>query len=157
MKSLTLGHGCRWGVFLMISALIVGCGSSGDKPAQTNLQQEFLPVEEAFVFSAKASQDIIKVDWAIAEGYRLYKDKFKFNVTPDTYQIVDINYPPAEMFADKNLGDKEAYKGQVEISIKVSNLKDAGEVTLKTEYQGCADVGLCYPPETRHSVFNLSL
>jgi len=156
LQKVTLSQGCRWGAALMLSALVMGCGS-GDKPMQTNLQQEFLPVEEAFVFSAKASEDVIKVHWVIAEGYRLYKDKFKFSVSPGNYQIIDVNYPPAEMFADKNLGDKEAYKGQLEVSIKVSNPKEAGEITLKTEYQGCADVGLCYPPETRNSAFNLSL
>ena len=137
---------------------ISGCESRDKTPVNTNTQQEFLPVEEAFVFSASMKRpDLIKTRWKIAEGYHLYKDKFEFSVAPETYQIVEVDYPQAVMFSDKNLGKLESYNNFVEISIRVSSERDASTVQLTSKYQGCADVGLCYPPETRVSQFDLVL
>lgn len=115
-----------------------------------------MPVEEAFIYSVKVDSDnLIKANWIIADGYRLYKDQFKFSVSPDAYQITHVSYPPAQMFDDKNLGKKESYKNSVEITIAVSGESSLSELELTSKYQGCADVGLCYPPETRNNTLKL--
>ena len=144
-------------VFVGINFLmLVGCESSNNSSG-VNSQQEFLPVEEAFVFSAKADNgQLLKATWEIAEGYHLYKDKFKFSVTPDNYKIVNVKYPKAEMFDDKFLGQLESYKDSVEISIEITGEPNTSNIQLTSVYQGCADVGLCYPPETKKTEFKLA-
>ena len=140
--------------------LLVGCESSNNSSgvnSGVNTQQTFLPVEEAFVFSAKADNgQLLKATWEIAEGYHLYKDKFKFSVAPDNYKIVNVKYPKADIFDDKILGKLESYKTSVEISIKIAGEPSTSNVQLTSVYQGCADVGLCYPPETKKTEFKLA-
>jgi len=147
-------------LFIVSSLIIlVSCGSNNDSAttSNTNTQQEFLPVDKAFMFSANAeNSQQIRAHWVIADGYHLYKDKFKFSVAPDNYKIVDIKYPKAEVFDDKNLGKLESYKGSVEVSIQITGEPTSEMVSLTSSYQGCADVGLCYPPETKVTDFKLA-
>jgi len=139
--------------------VLVSCGSNNEtsNTANTNIQQEFLPVDKAFMFSANAeNKQQIRAHWVIADGYHLYKDKFKFSVAPNNYKITDIRYPKAEMFSDKNLGKVESYKGSVAVSIEITGEPTSEIISLTSTYQGCADVGLCYPPETKVSDFDLA-
>jgi len=139
--------------------LLAGCGSNNEtsSSAKTNIQQEFLPVDKAFMFSANAeNKQQIRAHWVIADGYHLYKDKFKFSVAPNNYKIVGVKYPKAEMFSDKTLGKVESYKDSVEVSIEITGEPTSEIISLTSTYQGCADVGLCYPPETKVSDFDLA-
>jgi len=141
-------------LYILILAVLAGCGSNSTSNMS---QQEFLPVEQAFAFSAEAeSSQLLKTRWKIADGYHLYKDKFKFSVSPESVTIASINYPKAEMFSDKNLGKLESYKGSIEVLIKLSSTDSKGKIQLTSQYQGCADVGLCYPPETKQTEFDLA-
>jgi len=146
--------------FIAASVIVlVACGSNNETStaANTNTQQEFLPVDKAFMFSANAeNKQQIRAHWVIADGYHLYKDKFKFSVTPNNYKIVGVKYPKAEMFSDKNLGKVESYKGSVEVNIEITGEPTSEIISLTSTYQGCADVGLCYPPETKVSDFDLA-
>ena len=137
--------------------IMTGCGSNKDSTSDTNIntQQEFLPVEKAFMFSANSvDKSTLRAHWVIAEGYHLYKDKFKFTISPANYEIIEVKYPKAEVFSDKNLGKLESYKGSVEVIIKFSGKSTSDIMSLTSEYQGCADVGLCYPPESKVSDFD---
>lgn len=151
----------RLGIFIVISStmLIISCGSNNgsSNDVQTNTQQEFLPVEKAFVFSTNAEdKQKLQVSWVIADGYHLYKDKFKFSVSPESVKIVEVKYPKAEIFSDKNLGKLESYSGSIEINIEISEELTSEKISLTSVYQGCADVGLCYPPETKITDFDLA-
>jgi len=146
-------------LFIASLSVLASCDSNNQTSTvtNTNTQQEFLPVDKAFMYSANAeNKHQIRAHWVIAEGYHLYKDKFKFSVAPNNYKIVDIKYPKAEMFSDKNLGKLESYKDSVEVSIEITGEPTAEIISLTSTYQGCADVGLCYPPETKVSDFNLT-
>lgn len=146
-------------IIVITLSVLVGCGSGNETAStnSTNTQQGFLPVDKAFMFSANAeNKQQIRAHWVIADGYHLYKDKFKFSVTPDNYQIVDIHFPKAEIYSDKTLGKLESYKGSVEVSIKITGEPTSEPISLTSTYQGCADVGLCYPPETKVSDFDLA-
>ena len=146
------------GISVAICLMLVACDASDSNTTKidTKAQQAFLPVEEAFVFSAKMTANgLIKAQWKIADGYHLYKNQFKFTVSPASYQVENVNFPKGDIFSDKNLGKLESYAHFVEISIQVSNTKETGAFELTSKYQGCADVGLCYPPETRVSRFEL--
>jgi len=114
-----------------------------------NMTDDFLPVDEAFVFSVKeTTKNSVTLQWKVADGYHLYKNQFRFSVEPDGNKISNIDYPKGEMFKDKALGTLESYKGTLNITLNINNI-DSNNITLKSRYQGCADVGLCYPPETK--------
>ena len=134
--------------FLLVIA-VFACTSEepGNTPA-TNLDMEFLPVEQAFQFSSTLmDNNTIKASWKIADGYHLYKNKFGFEMVSANYQIDSIDYPASEMLNDKIFGMQESYKQQVDIIIKVSKTENGGPIKLQSKYQGCAAQGLCYPPQ----------
>jgi len=130
-----------------------------DKDVKNNGMGEFLPVEEAFVFSVEAiDKNTINASWKIADGYYLYKDKFEFSLANDDYQIASINIPKGKMIEDKVFGNKESYEGAVDIKITLKAVNASsvsGKATINVGYQGCSARGLCYPPQDVKSVISL--
>jgi thiol:disulfide interchange protein DsbD len=107
--------------------------------------EEFLDPAAAFRFSATmADPQTVAVTFKIADGYYMYRERFKFSATGATLgepQIPAGNIKFDETF-NKNV---ETYHGSVTIRIPA---QAAGPFTLKAEAQGCADKGLCYSPQT---------
>ncbi len=110
---------------------------------------EFLPPEEAFRLSAQAETPAgVGLSWDIAEGYYLYKDRFAFRSLTDGVKTGAIVWPPAELKQDDYFGEVSIYRDHLGLSLPVSRSAGAAEsVRLEVTYQGCADAGLCYPPQ----------
>ena len=110
------------------------------------LQQgsQFLPVEQAFVMDFRQQENKLQVSFTIADGYYLYKDKFKF-AGVDTAFSHPV-YPKGVMIHDEYYQDSEVYFHQVVLDIPLSQI--GKEAMLKLRYQGCAEAGLCYPVQT---------
>src|SRR5690606_36923333 len=109
-----------------------------------------LPVDEAFVLRAEATgPDRIELSWAIADGYYLYRHRMGvepldggFRAAPEGLQL-----PAGKRHTDEFFGEVETYRGRVEAVLPGTA---TGPLTrLKVRYQGCADLGICYPPQTR--------
>src|SRR5690606_28970202 len=97
-----------------------------------------------FRFSARlAEPDVVEVRYGIAEGYYLYRDKFRFSVTPATARLGTPQLPTGEMREDEFFGRVETYRGELIIRIPLEH-DGAAAVTLAAVSQGCADVGVCY-------------
>ena len=106
---------------------------------------QFLPVDQAFVFDFVQQDNTLKISWQIADGYYLYKDKFKLAGVAVNFS--HPTYPPGMPYEDEYFGKTEIYLHQVVLSVPLSNIdKDA---VLKVRYQGCAKAGLCYPVQTK--------
>ncbi len=112
---------------------------------------ELLPPDEAFAF--KASVDAnghIQADWKIADGYYLYKDKFKFSAGDGKAVLEPADFPPARVKKDPVFGTVETYRKKVRLDIPVTRQAGAGnQLSFTATYQGCADMGVCYPPQTQ--------
>ncbi|MBT9568303.1 MAG: protein-disulfide reductase DsbD N-terminal domain-containing protein, partial [Thiobacillus sp.] len=109
--------------------------------------QEFIDPELAFKFSAKAiDANTLEARWQIADGYYMYRDKFKFEVTGAT--LGKPVMPAGKIKTDEYFGKVETYRKDVRITLPIQRTPDAKSVTLKTTSQGCADAGLCYTPQT---------
>jgi thiol:disulfide interchange protein DsbD len=107
-------------------------------------QDEFLEPEKAFQFSARAADaKSVEVDFAIAPGYYLYREQFKFSASGATLGAPSI--PPGKVKFDETFQKNvETYRDHVRIVVPV---QEAGaEFRLVVTSQGCADAGLCYPP-----------
>ncbi len=104
-------------------------------------QGDFLPVEKAFVFtSERLPSGETRLHWAITEGYYLYQKRLKFDgLTPEQTPSL----PPAVDHHDEFFGNQPVYRGALELVIPAT-----AQGTLRMGWQGCADAGLCYPPQT---------
>ena len=106
-----------------------------------------LPPEQAFRFSARALDDrTIEARFAIADGYYLYRDKLKFAVTPDAAVLGSPDLPAGKVKTDEFFGKVETYRGALVVKLPVSGVVAGQSVVLAADSQGCADVGVCYPP-----------
>ncbi len=114
-------------------------------------EDELLRVEDAFRFNADEKQPgVIELDWTIADGYYLYRDKFKFEVGDGLKLPQQPELPKGKIKSDPNFGDVEILRGKLHLSLPYefeSGAKGPGKLTLR--YQGCADLGVCYPPQRK--------
>lgn len=116
-----------------------------------NEEPEFLPVDEAFQLQASMQPNrVILARWEIAAGYYLYRHQFdvRLNALDSGALLGEPRIPDGIAKRDEFFGDVEVYYGSIAIQIPVvGSLPDDAEIHI--DYQGCADAGLCYPPETR--------
>src|SRR5258708_10890812 len=119
-------------------------------PIQSAVQAaDFLDPEDAFRFSATVAEEgrSVAARFSIAEGYSLYHERFAF-VASDGVRLGAPQYPPGKIKFDETF-NKEVltYRGDVVVRLPVE--VGSGAFTLTASLQGCADQGICYPPEQR--------
>jgi thiol:disulfide interchange protein DsbD len=112
-------------------------------------QDDLLPVDEAFVLTATApTRDRIEIRWKITDGYYLYRHRT--GVEADAgFAAQPLQLPKGKAYRDEFFGDVETYRGELLATLPGQPAASADSVTLKIKYQGCADAGICYPPQTR--------
>jgi len=108
---------------------------------------ELLEPEKAFQFSARAlDAKAIEVNFAIADGYYMYRDKFRFTLDgPPGAKLGVPEMPAGIRKKDEFFGEIETYRKQVSIRIPVEAAA-APALQLRVRSQGCADIGVCYVP-----------
>ena len=111
---------------------------------------KFLEPEQAFRFGAEmADANTVAITYRIADGYYLYRERFKFAVDPATAAGASLGepvFPKGEIKYDETFAkDVEHYRR--EVTVRVPIIGATGPVTLLSTSQGCADAGLCYPPQ----------
>ena len=116
--------------------------------AALQAQSEFLPVREAYrLDGAITPGGDLRLYWQITEGYYLYQHAFKVRATgTGSAEELDVTFPPALAKTDEFFGDVSVYYGEADLLVTLPDSTDS--LTLAVTYQGCADAGLCYPPET---------
>lgn len=118
-------------------------------------QDEILHPDEAFKVSAEVIDNKVQVKWAIEDGYYLYKEKFGFGSETEAVTLGAAELPPGEFKNDKYLGEVHIHHDDVVAAVPYKTSGNASELTLKVRYQGCAEAGLCFPPQ--HKLFTLKL
>ncbi|HBC00216.1 MAG TPA: protein-disulfide reductase DsbD, partial [Pseudomonas sp.] len=114
-----------------------------------NNSQDFLPVDRAFRLDLlETGKDSVRLRFINAEGYYLYKHRFAFTSDHPQVSIGTPQWPAAEPKTDEFFGDVEVFYGVTDLLLPVNNPLNT-PFTLQVSYQGCADLGLCYPPEIR--------
>ncbi|MEB6379542.1 protein-disulfide reductase DsbD [Leclercia adecarboxylata] len=112
-----------------------------DAPGRSN----FTPADRAFVFDFQQNQHELNLNWNVKEGYYLYRKQI--SITPAQAQVGALQLPAGVAHEDEFYGKSEIYRGQLSVPVTVAQA--AKGATLTVTYQGCADAGLCYPPETK--------
>ncbi|HEY1724605.1 MAG TPA: protein-disulfide reductase DsbD [Steroidobacteraceae bacterium] len=112
---------------------------------------DFLPPEQAFRFTATAdSPSQIRLIWAIAPGYYLYRDRIQASSELADAKLGAPQFPDGQVKNDEYFGKQVVYHNELVVPLPVQRATDGTlTVPLKITYQGCAEAGLCYPPVTR--------
>ena len=111
--------------------------------------EELLPPEQAFSLSAWVDGDQLVAEYRIAPGYYLYRERFDFSIetsdTPASFGAAQM--PPGKHKMDQFFGDIETYRERVTIRLPIRFADAAAShLQVKAISQGCADIGVCYPP-----------
>ena len=118
--------------------------------------EELLPPDQAFKISAKAvTSDQLEISWEIAEGYYLYRNKMQFKSKTEQIHTVTPVFPAGETKHDENFGDVVVYRNNLRIPVSLVAASQASSIQLQVQYHGCADRGICYPPQKK--TFDITL
>lgn len=137
-------------IFLCLLALFCGTVASAGR-------DDLLPPDQAFKLSTQTlTPDRIRLDWTIADGYYLYRDKFKIESKTPAVRLGNINFPQGEAKHDALFGDTVIYRHHLLIDVPLLDPASANyRLQLAVRYQGCADIGICYPPQS--ALLNIEL
>ncbi|MFU0872266.1 protein-disulfide reductase DsbD [Kluyvera sichuanensis] len=129
-----------------LTLILLLCSTSAfaglfDAPGRTN----FVPADQAFAFDFQQNQHDVNLTWQVKDGYYLYRKQVQ--VTPANASIAPLQLPNGEWHSDEFYGKSEIYRHSLTVPVTLTQA-NAG-ATLTVTYQGCADAGFCYPPETK--------
>ncbi|WP_052284653.1 protein-disulfide reductase DsbD [Kluyvera genomosp. 1] len=130
--------------FLTLILLLCSASASAglfDAPGRSN----FVPADQAFVFDFQQNQHDVSLTWQMKDGYYLYRKQIQ--VTPANADITPLQLPNGEWHNDEFYGKSEIYRQRLTVPVELTEASQGA--TLTVTYQGCADAGFCYPPETK--------
>ncbi|MVT05792.1 protein-disulfide reductase DsbD [Enterobacter sp. 10-1] len=130
----------------IITLILLLCSTSAfaglfDTPGRSN----FVPADQAFAFDFQQSQHEINLTWQIKEGYYLYRKQIKLSAADAAF--LEPSLPSGEWHDDEFYGKSEIYRQR--LTVPVTLTQAAKGATLTVTWQGCADAGFCYPPESK--------
>ena len=135
---------------MLTMACLASAQSAGNPFGASANQPQFLPVEEAYQLAVEVQDDgNLHAYWQIADAYYLYQHSFKFRLEAAGESIpLGVDYPPALEREDEFFGQVRVYYDQADILLIPEQVPR--QAVLRVGSQGCADAGLCYPPQTQY-------
>lgn len=112
---------------------------------QQSSQSRFIPVDQAFAFDFRQQGDQLTLSWQIHPDYYLYRQQIK--VVPQNASLGTFTLPEGIAHHDEFYGEVAIFKQQLTLKIPITQAGEQASVSVT--YQGCAEAGFCYPPETR--------
>ncbi|AVD65633.1 protein-disulfide reductase DsbD [Serratia sp. CY49633] len=106
---------------------------------------QFVPVDQAFAFDFKQQGSQVTLNWQIRPGYYLYRQQIK--LVPQQATLGAFTLPEGLSHKDEFFGEVAIFKQQLNLQVPLQQA--AANASLSVTYQGCAEAGFCYPPETR--------
>ncbi|MFZ8930194.1 MAG: protein-disulfide reductase DsbD [Pseudomonadales bacterium] len=134
-------------LLIALGATAAGAPFSSQNPPGFSASADFLPVDEAFVVGASLASSP-QVFWQIRPGYYLYRERLAFALEGAPEARLDTTVPSGLAKDDPYFGPVEVFYNDLSVALSVEGPVPE-DATLRVSYQGCADAGLCYPPETR--------
>jgi thiol:disulfide interchange protein DsbD len=134
-----------------------GGGNLNALLANSNNSSEFLPPEKAFELTATADgPDRVRLDWVIAPGYYLYQSRLKFSSPSTAATLGAPELPAGDTKNDEFFGKQVVYHHTLTVRLAVARAAGtAADLPVTVTYQGCAEAGLCYPPQVRNLTISL--
>ncbi|WP_024560638.1 protein-disulfide reductase DsbD [Franconibacter pulveris 601] len=130
-------------IFTLILLLCSTSAFAGlfDSPGKS----QFVPADQAFAFDFQQRDQQVVLNWQIKPGYYLYRQQI--NITPQKATITPPTLPQGAWHEDEFYGKSEIYTQQLTLPVTLTHTEQGA--ALSVTYQGCAEAGFCYPPETR--------
>ncbi len=144
-----------WATVMLVFTLVAGVSTSYANSFFSNPfgggQDELMDPNDAFAIGPLlADGSSVLLTMTAAEGYFLYRDKFAFRSATAGVTLGEPVIPPGKIKQDEFFGLVETHRGQIDITVPIlSNSSDASELDLVVGNQGCADIGVCFPPQER--------
>ena len=139
--------------FLMVLALLL---TMSLLTCKISMAQEILRPEAAFPYTIEASEGEITLTFQVEDGYYLYRERFGFEALTNDITLGAAEFPNGQIYEDEFFGVMETYRNGFQISIPYQQTEDIGEIGFRLMLQGCADIGLCYPPQRWDSTVALT-
>ena len=121
-------------------------------PAAAITPDQLPPVDQVFVPSARYADGAIELRWTIAKGYYLYRHRTSAQADAG-FDAQPLQLPRGDAHHDEFFGDVETYRGV--LVGRLPGTPRAATTVVTIRYQGCADAGVCYPPQTRRLTVDL--
>jgi len=120
--------------------------------------EDLLPADQAFQFTSKVEKaDRLVLSWNIANGYYLYRNKFKFVSLTPGIKVGEQIFPPGHTKHDNFFGEVEVFRDHIDAEIALQRQDPKlNKLVLEVTFQGCADAGVCYMPVQQTISFDLS-
>ena len=115
-------------------------------------EDDLLQPDQAFEFFASVKDDhTLHVNWHIADGYYLYREKIQFELlNADGVKLGTYDIPRGAPKQDEAFGQVETFHDKLDFDLPVIRSNQSAQtITLQAKYQGCADRGVCYPPMSK--------
>lgn len=114
-------------------------------------EEDFLHPDEAFVLTViPEDSERFQASFRVADGYYLYRDKTSFSIAGHDAGLMPYQLPEGIVKDDPLFGKVQTWSGSVAADLRLTEaLAGSGEVSLVASYQGCAEQGVCYPPQTK--------
>ena len=141
-----LAHTRIFGLLTLL--LLLASPAGAQDPFSKSSSGDFPPVEQAFPFTAYVDEGDLILDWEVTPEFYLYRDRIEISATPEG--IVDTSPEFSIESKEKN----DPYFGKVPVFYEdvqarlTANGESAAPVTVTVDWQGCAEAGLCYTPQT---------
>ncbi|HSQ70062.1 MAG TPA: protein-disulfide reductase DsbD, partial [Steroidobacteraceae bacterium] len=116
-------------------------------PAAGAWAQDFLKPQEAFKYSVEAADGKLAVRYRIAPGYYLYRERMGFESATAGVSVGPAELPAGEDHEDEFFGRQQVYRGELLVPLGLTFDGPPRDFDLRLKLQGCADDGLCYPPQ----------
>src|SRR5690606_23861166 len=110
--------------------------------------QDVLRPERAYPYEVSADENRLRIRFDIVDGYYLYREKFRFEAQTAGASVGPAVFPAGEIHSDEFFGEQEIYRGEFTIEVPYTRSAGVASLELAMGLQGCADIGLCYPPQT---------
>ncbi len=145
----------NFSVLLILASLLLPFGLF----AQAQDEEELLMPEQAFPAKViNVDADAITLQWQIADKYYLYRSKFRFLEENDSIELGEPELPPGKIKKDEFFGEVETYRGTVDVRLPYTASGNVpASFTLTAISQGCADLGVCYPPHKQNLEIELPI
>ncbi|MFU8820986.1 MAG: protein-disulfide reductase DsbD [Gammaproteobacteria bacterium] len=111
-------------------------------------EPELLRAEQAFRYTAEARDGEIVLNWQVADGYYLYEKRFGFRSLDPAVTLGEPALPPGIFYEDEFFGESYIHRGDFEVRLPMRGTPSGGTLPLEIKSQGCADIGICLPPQT---------
>ena len=132
----------------LISLLAFSVLAAGSGPALAIGEDDYLPPDQAFKYTATADESQVTVEWQVIQGYYLYQKRMGLSSGTPGITVGESAYPKGEIHKDDYFGEQVVFRGAFKVTAPLTGAKPGDTVALKLKWQGCADAGLCYPPTT---------